>query len=312
MFIEYLVFITVVLGCLYVDLSQHKETASMTTSRAARDTFVWVLVSIGFGGFIYFSRGVDDAQLYFAGYFLEKALSVDNLLVFISIFSSFGLMSQQDSMKRYNILYYGILGVIVLRSLFVFAGTELIALSGYVLVLFGFIIIGTALYMHYGDDGDDEVDYTKHWSVRFFSNFMNVTPLTDDNNLFIKSDSGILHATPLFLCLIVIEISDVIFAFDSVPTVLAVTRDPFLALSASVFAVLGLRSMFFLLDSVRKTFDLLEPAIVLLLLFVGTNIIMEGLGVYHVPVLLNLSVILILIFGACGLSFYRNRGESSV
>jgi tellurite resistance protein TerC len=214
------------------------------------------------------------------GYLLEQSLSVDNLFVFIAIFSSFAI---RDSVQH-RILYYGILGAIVLRFAFIGLGTTLLVagqmhqlLHTIVYAAFGLLVLFSAFQMFRAvEHGDGEIeDYTDHWSVRLTRRLLPVYPLLEGAAFFTQKE-GRWKATPLFLCLVTVEASDLAFAFDSVPAVIAVTREPFLVYTSNIFAILGLRSMYFLLNAARRYLCHLEKAVVAILVFIGVKLLVDA------------------------------------
>jgi len=286
MAIEVLVFILVVVFMLWLDLRDHKSGKAITLKDAAIWSCVWVGVSLGFAGYLWVADGPDKAGLFTAGYLLEKSLSVDNLFVFMAIFGSFGV---KDS-TLHRILYYGILGAIVFRLLFISLGSAALLAGNLsplthmvVYTLFGAVVLYSAYAMmtDADDDAGNDEDYTKHWSVRWFRDLLRwpVSSHLDGDRFFTKRD-GSWQTTPLFLCLLVTETSDIAFAFDSVPAVVAVTKDPFLVYASNIFAILGLRSMYFLLVAAKKYLCHLEKSVVGILLFIGCKMLVEA---FHAP-----------------------------
>ncbi|MBI4121221.1 MAG: TerC/Alx family metal homeostasis membrane protein [Parcubacteria group bacterium] len=269
-----------VIGMLLIDLYAHRGDKPITLANAAMWSVVWWGVSLLFAWHILETRGGDDAFLFMAGYLLEQSLAVDNLFVFMAIFASFGIALG----LQHRILYYGILGAIVLRFLFIGAGTSLLFLGEWVLIAFGVFVLWSAWKMWTGmGGGDDEIeDYSDHWSVRGVKRFIPVWPRLVGHNFFTKQN-GMLYATPLLLCLVCIEFSDVMFAFDSVPAVIAVTQDPFLVYTSNIFAVLGLRSMYFLLAAAKKLLCHLEKAVIAILVFIGFKMLVPLFDLASMP-----------------------------
>jgi tellurite resistance protein TerC len=289
---EVLAFFIVVALTVWVDLRAHHKDQSVSLKNAAVWSVVWVALSCVFAGFIAKQHGMDKASLFLSGYLLEKSLSVDNLFVFMAIFTSFTI---KDGLQH-RILYFGILGAIVLRLLFVTAGTSLLFLGQWVLGLFGLFVLYSAWQMFKSGGGDDDEieDYTDHWSVRMAKNIFPVHPHRVGHNFFtIQNDK--LHATPLFLCLVAIEISDVMFAFDSVPAVIAITQDPFLVYTSNIFAILGLRSMYFLLVAAKRYLCHLEKAVICILVFIGVKMLLTVSEAYHgIRITANLSLAVVM------------------
>ena len=289
---EVLVFFGLVAFCLWLDLHFHRNDKPVSARDAAMWTTGWVSLAMLFAGYIGFTEGADKAQLFLAGYLLEESLSVDNLFVMMAIFGSFSI---RDNMQH-RVLYYGILGAMVMRLIFVAAGTSLVAAFGpYALAGFGLFVLWTAWKMWQAMHSEKEeiVDYSSHWAVRWTQKFIPVYTHLHGHDFFVRTDANgtpveapkkhveggtvklaekpvgkvIWRATPLFLCLVVIEISDIMFAFDSVPAVLAITPDPFIVYTSNIFAILGLRSMFFLLAAAKRYLRHLEKSVIAILAF---------------------------------------------
>jgi tellurite resistance protein TerC len=216
---------------------------------------------------------------------LEKALAIDNLFAFYLIFKSFGLTHLATQHFQHRILYWGILGAILLRFLFLGFGALIVNVSPYMLIIFALIVLWTVWKMWTsGDDDDGEVDYTRHWSVRMVERLAKTNPSIESGKFF---SHGV---TPLFLCLVCIEACDVIFAFDSMPVIVAVVQDPYLMITASLWAAAGLRSLYFLLVAAQNLFWALDKAVMLLLVFVSFKLIGSAFDI-HVPHVISLSVV---------------------
>ena len=302
---EMLVFGVVVAAMIWLDLKWHNHGRSITLRDAAIWSIVWVLVSLAFAAYLHVAEGPAQAGLFVAGYLLEKSLSVDNLFVIAAIFTSFGLKSG----TQHRVLYYGILGAIVFRLLFVSLGSAFLiagrihpVVNTIVYTGFGLLVLGSAVVMiRNADNSEEEPNYTEHWSVRLFRDTLHlpVTHRVEHDRFFLK-DAGKWLATPMFLCLLVVETSDIAFAFDSVPAVIAITKDLFLVYTSNIFAILGLRSMYFLLVAAKTHLCHLEKAIIGILLFIALKMFIEAfhkplselLGfVVEVPAALSLSVV---------------------
>lgn len=314
-------FAVIVLVALVVDLFAHAKDKPISLPNAVGWSVFWVLVSVSFAGFIAVKQNFGMASLFLSGYALEKSLSVDNLFVFMAIFSSFQVRGE----FQHRILYYGILGAIVLRFIFVSAGSSLIymdeilarffgiaqlpyniSINKIVFVLFGLIVLWSAWKMYHqlrADEGEEEeVDYTHHWAVRWTQKFFPVHNRLDGHNFFTRID-GKLLVTPLFLCLVVVEISDVVFAFDSVPAVIAITKDPFLVYTSNIFAILGLRSMYFLLVAAKEYLCHLEKAVVVILAYIGVKLLLESFSIVHISPTVSLAIVLGFLFVGIAASF---------
>lgn len=278
-----------------IDIKSHKPGQEITMKNAALWSLVWFVCAIAFGGFVYMQRGADAAGLYASGYILEKALAIDNLFAFYLIFKSFGLTQDSTQHYQHKILYWGILGAILFRVLFLGAGAFIVNFSPFVLIAFALIVLWTVWKMWKSDDGDEEVDYTNHWSVNLVKRFSKVNPSIDSGKFFTHG------VTPLFLCLICIEVCDVIFAFDSMPVIIAVVRDPFLMITSSLWAAAGLRSLYFLLVAAQNKFWALDKAVMILLVFVAFKLIGSGFG-FHLENWISLTIVATILSFGVGVS----------
>lgn len=207
---------------------------------------------------------------YITGYVVEYALSVDNIFVMVLIFSSFGV----DPKYYHKVLVWGIIGAIVLRFLFIFLGAALIAQFGWILYIFGFFLVYTGINMFMHRNVEEEIDPKNHKVVKFASKYFSVYPTFVGGNFFHKAD-GKKYITPLFLVLLVIEFTDLIFAVDSIPAIFAVTKDPYIVFFSNIFAILGLRSMFFLLVNIIHKFHYLKTGLSFLLVFIGAKMLLH-------------------------------------
>lgn len=294
--ISIVIFISMVFICLWFDLFMHRRDQAVSLRSAILWSAFWVAVSFFFAGYIGAAHGFEKASLFLSGYLLEKSLSVDNLFVFIAIFASFGIRDE----FQHRILYFGILGALVFRMIFIAAGTSILLLGQWVLAIFGFFVLWSAWQMYrQGGDADEEEteDYTNHWSVRMTRRILRVHPHRDGHNFFTRQNKK-LHITPLMLCLISIEVADIMFAFDSVPAVIAITQEPFLVYTSNIFAILGLRSMYFLLTAAKRYLCHLEKAVISILFFIGVKMLLSVFNVYHIPT--NVSLIIVLSGLAAG------------
>ena len=293
------VFVIFSVGAIAIDLFAHKDDKPMTLKSAALWSVFWVLVSIAFGGFLWLHHGSEVASLFFTGYALEKVLSVDNLFLMMAVFAWFKV---PDGL-RHRVLYWGIIGAVIFRMIFVAIGAGLLALGPYVELVFALIVGWTAVMMLKQDDAEDEnEDYSEHLAYRLVHKFFPVFPRLYGHHFFLRGDGlakareaypdvllelagedvkhpenshpqamkkGQLVATPLFLCLAVIELSDVMFAFDSVPAVIAVSKEPLIVYSAMMFAILGLRTLYFVLEALKGYLVHLEKAVIVLLFIIA-------------------------------------------
>lgn len=285
---DLLVFIVPFILAVVIDLQSHRGSKEPVSLKDATIwSVIWILCSVAFGAYIWFVKGPESGSLFAMGYVLEKALAVDNLFAFYLIFKSFGLTLHDTQHHQHRILYWGILGAIALRFLFLGFGALIVNISPYVLIAFALVVLWTVMKMWTsGGDDDDEVDYTNHWSVRLVRGFSKTNPSIESGRFF---SNGV---TPLFLCLVCIEACDVVFAFDSMPVIVAVVRDPYLMITSSLWAAAGLRSLYFLLVAAQSLFWALDKAVMLLLVFISFKLIFSGFGI-HVPNWLSLGVVVL-------------------
>ncbi|ABB10387.1 Integral membrane protein TerC [Burkholderia lata] len=312
------VFVGLALAALLLDMVTHRDDKPITLARASIWSIFWVAISLAFAGFLYVQHGAEVASLFLTGYALEKVLSVDNLFVFMAIFAWFKV---PDGL-RHRILYWGIIGAIVFRGVFVVIGTGLLAFGPWVEIAFALIVAWTAVMMlKGGDDDDEEKDYSQHLACRLAKKLFPVWPRLHGHNFFVSRKTleaegrtagndksltakGNLFATPLFLCLVVIEVSDVLFAFDSVPAVIAVSREPLIVYSAMLFAILGLRTLYFVLEALKRYVVHLEKAVVVLLFFIAAKLGLNATDhLFHhgISISPNTSLLIVLIVLAIGI-----------
>lgn len=289
------VFVGFIIFFLWLDLFTHKQDKPISLKNSAMWSAVWVAVSLAFAGYLALEYGGDKASLFLAGYFLEKSLSVDNLFVFMAVFASLGIKDAY----QHRVLYYGIIGALVLRLIFISFGTTIAALSHWVLAAFGVFVLYTAyaMWKEMGKDDDEEVDYNHHWAIRLLGKVYPIWPHLSGHHFF-TIQNGKRYATPLLACLCVIEVVDVMFAFDSVPAVIAVTREPYLVYTSNIFAILGLRTMYFLLSAAKRYLCHLEKAVILILVFIGTKMLLHVLSeakvlseAFHIAPMVSLAVV---------------------
>ena len=276
-----IVFVILLVGALFIDLFTHRKDKVISLRSAILWSVFWIVISLLFAVYLFYNYGSEVGSLFITGYALEKVLSIDNLFVMMAIFSWFSIPSKY----WHRILYWGIIGAIIFRGIFVIIGTGLLSLGSYVELIFAFVVGWTALMMLKNDDKDEKIeDYSQHLAYRLVKRIFPVWPKIYGHNFFINkkqvneelakpenkdlvinsSAKATIFATPLLLCLAVIEISDVMFAFDSVPAVIAVSREPLIIYSAMMFAILGLRSMYFVLDALKRYLVHLEKSVMVL------------------------------------------------
>jgi tellurite resistance protein TerC len=276
-----------VLALLGLDLiAFHRKSHTVSIRESLLWSLFWIVLAAIFavGIWKFYPRGEDAAFEFITGYIIEKCLSIDNLFVFLLIFSSFRVPPQ----FQHRVLFWGILGAIVLRIIFIYAGVELLHNFHWLIYLFGGFLIFTGLKMLKQEE-DKEPDLNKHVVVRLTQRAIRVTKEYVGEKFFVRKD-GLLYATPLFVVLLLIESSDVIFAVDSIPAVLAVTDDFIIVYTSNIFAIMGLRSLYFALSGIMGYFRFLKYALSVILVFVGTKMVI--VDVYEVPIFVSLSVII--------------------
>lgn len=297
-FLDIAIFSVVMIVAMFLDLKAHSQDKPVNLKSAAIWSVVWTILALLFAVYVFVEHNPQDGQLFLAGYFLERALSMDNLFVIMAIFAAFSV----EDKFQHRVLYYGIIGALVLRFVFIFAGTAIIALLGKpALVAFGLFVLYTAwaMWKNMQSDHEEIEDYSQHWSVRFVKRFYPVYPKIESHDFFVRNpdaeNSKAMFAkwaaTPLFLCLICIEFADIMFAFDSVPAIIAITEKPFLVYTSNIFAILGMRSLYFLLAGAKQYLKYLEHAVIVILVFIGIKLLIGIFG-YHVPAMLSLSVVM--------------------
>ncbi len=274
-----------VLGMLALDLGVfHRQAHVVKAKEALIWTGVWVALSMAFNVFIYYFMGQEKALEFFTAYLIEKSLSVDNIFVMIMIFSYFHVPKEY----QHKVLFWGILGALVMRVIFIFAGIELIDKFHWLIYIFGGFLIFTGLRMLAG--GEPQLKPEKNPLVKFARKLFPVTPDFEQDRFFVKRN-GQTWATPLFIVVVMIEGTDLIFAVDSIPAILAISDDPFIVYTSNVFAILGLRSLYFALAAIEQYFQYLKYGLATVLVFVGTKMCLTD--TVKVPIKVSLAVIVI-------------------
>jgi tellurite resistance protein TerC len=311
-------FLAFFLTLLFLDLSVlHRESAELSVRQALFWTLVWVSVAFSFTFVIYglyehhwlgwapshgVADGTDAVVQFVTGYLLEWSLSVDNIFVIALIFAYLKIPARY----QYRVLFWGIVGAIVLRGLMIVAGAALLRHFDWMFYVFGAILLISALRML--RDDEEERDFGSSFPARLVRRFVPVTEELDRARFFVRRD-GRLYATPLFVALVMVELTDVVFAVDSIPAILAVTRDPFLVFSSNAFAILGLRSLYFAVAGLMAMFRYLRYSLVLILAFVGVKMLL--VSKYHVPNVVSLGIIVATLFGGVIASIIATRIEQA-
>ncbi|GIL22591.1 MAG: membrane protein [Bacteroidota bacterium] len=276
-----------VLGMLALDLGVfHKKSHTVSVREALTWTGVWVTLALFFNLFVYFYFGEELAVEFFTGYLIEKSLSVDNIFVIIMIFSYF----QVPQEYQHKVLFWGILGALVMRVIFIFSGIELIHRFHWLIYIFGGFLVFTGVRMLTASE--QKFDPEKNPIMKISRKLFSITPTFDGDNFFTRRD-GKTWVTPLFLVVIMIETTDLIFAVDSIPAILAISEDPFIVYTSNVFAILGLRSLYFALSGIEKYFHYLKFGLSAILVFVGTKMCI--MDFYKIPVAISLIIIVFVL-----------------
>jgi tellurite resistance protein TerC len=293
--------LTVILAMLAVDLFAHRTAHVVSVKEAAAWSAVWVALGLGFGAVVWRAYGSQAGGEYLAGYLIEKSLAVDNVFVFALIFTYFAVPREY----QHRVLFYGVVGALLFRAVFIAGGSVLISSFGWILYVFGAFLVytGWKMFTHRNDELDLSRNRVLTWVKRR-------VPSTEDyhGQRFWVKQAGTWVATPLFFVLVMVETTDIIFAVDSIPAIFAVTQEPFLVFTSNAFAILGLRAMYFLLADLIDRFVYLKAGLAAILVFVGVKMLL--LDVYKVPIWLSLSAIGLSLLMAIGLSLRHTRGGS--
>jgi len=263
-------FIAAILGLLALDLGVfHRSAHAVSFKEALTWCCVWVGLALLFNLGIWHFQGTEPALEFLAGYLVEQSLSVDNIFVFIMVFSFFSV----NPAYQHRVLFYGILGAIIMRAFFILVGISLFEQFHWLVYIFGALLVFTAIKMLSHASADP--DLSKNKVVQFARRFLRTTPEFHGERFFVRLD-GKLLATPLFLVLVILEGMDLMFAIDSIPAIFAITRDPFIAFTSNIFAILGLRSLFFLVAGALQKISLLRYGLAAILAFVGLKMLLSG------------------------------------
>ena len=292
-------FAAFIIGALALDLGVfHREAHVVGPREALTWTTLWVALAVLFGIGLYLVRGGQTAVEYFTGYVIEYSLSVDNVFVFTLIFAAFAVPRH----LQHRVLFWGIVGALVMRLLMILAGATLIAEYHWVLYVFGAFLVFTGVRMLIAR-GEHESHPENNVLVRFARRRVRVTEDFHGQAFFVRTVAGI-AATPLFLALLVVEVSDLVFAIDSIPAIFAVTTDPFVVFTSNAFAILGLRSLYFLLAEAAARFRYLKVGLALVLVFVGGKLLLAD--IFKIAPLVSLAVVLVILAVAVGASLRRS------
>jgi tellurite resistance protein TerC len=301
----WVVFAIVIAAALVLDLGVlHRKSKKVSLRVALIESAAWIVLSLLFAVYVHFSRGTQAGVAFLTGYLVEKSLSVDNIFVFVLIFRAF----QVPGRSQHKVLFYGVIGALVMRALFVLAGVELLQNFHFILYIFGGILVVTAIQML--RPGQRAIEPERNWLVRITRQFIPVLTDYAGDDFWVKRERK-WNATPLFMALVAVEAMDIVFAVDSVPAVLAITRDTFIVYSSNAFAILGLRALYFALADILPRFRFLHQGLAAILLFVGFKMIASDW--IDLPDLVALGVIagILLITIVASLTVSPRVGEKS-
>jgi len=304
----WLTFLIVVLGLLAFDLGLlHRDAKIIGVRESLYLSGFYMAIALLFGGFIWKELGADSAEIYLTGFLVEKTLALDNIFLISLIFTALAI----PPTSQYRVLFWGILGVIVLRAIMIGLGATLVAKFSWVLYIFAVFLIITGIKMLTA--GDKPVDMNKNWLLSVLRRKFRFTDHLQGEAFMVRradpaTGKSRLYGTPLLMALILIEFVDLIFAVDSVPAIFALTTDPYIVYTSNIFAILGLRALYFALAAILHRFKYLKPALAVLLIFIGSKIfIADALGWQKFPAALSLGITLGLILCGILVSLYKTR-----
>lgn len=299
----WIVFNVFVLAMLALDLGVfHRKTHAVGVKEALGWSAAWISLALIFNLGLYFWQGPQVGMEFLTGYLIEKALSVDNIFVFIMIFAYFKI----PALYQHKVLFWGVLGALVMRAIFIFGGVQLLEHFHWIIYIFGAFLIFTGIKMAFSHGA--ELDPGKTPILKLFRRVMPVTDKLEGDRFTVRRD-GRLWATPLLFALVFVEMSDLIFAVDSIPAILSITRDPFIVYTSNVFAILGLRSLYFALAGIMDMFHYLHYGLAAILVFVGTK--MAIVDFYHIPIGVSLGVVIGILALAVVLSLLRPKATET-
>lgn len=282
---EWIFFVLVIAGSLALDLGIHAHEREPTIKESVAWSIFWTLLALLFNLIVWWERGSDAALNFLTGYVVERALSIDNLFIFLLIFNAFHI----PKIFRRKVLFWGIFGAFAMRIICIIGGIALVTYFNWVLYLFGAFLLYTAYKI--AIQKPEETHPEKNPIILWFQRYFPVTHETHSGNFFVNK-----NATPLFLALIAVEISDLIFALDSIPAILGITTDPYIAITSNIFAILGLRSLYFVLEGAMDLFHYLHLGLAIILAFIGLKMLLADF--IHIPISISLLVILLTLLGS--------------
>ena len=297
-------FIAFIIAMLALDLGVfHKNTHEVKIKEALIWSAVWISLALIFNYGVYIFMGKVKALEFLTGYLIEKSLSIDNLFVFIMLFSFFNV----NTKYQHKVLFWGILGALILRAIFIFAGVALISKFHWIIYIFGVFLVFTGIKMLFHKD--EQIEPEKNPLVRLFKKFFPVTDNMHGGKFFVKINAKT-FATPLFIVLLMVEFTDLIFAVDSIPAILAISNDTFIIFTSNVFAILGLRALYFALAGITKYFHFLKYGLSAILVFVGVKMVI--VEIYKIPIVASLLTILGILLFSILLSIIFPQKEENI
>ncbi|WP_432417433.1 TerC family protein [Crenobacter caeni] len=309
----WLMFFLIVVALLAFDLGVlHKEQREITVSESLKLSAFYIALGLAFGGWIWWYKGADAGMAYLTGYVVEKSLSMDNVFVIALIFSSLAV----PRIYQHRVLFWGILGVILMRAVMIGLGAVLVAQYQWVLLVFGAFLVFTGVKMLVADDEHPDIEHNKLY--RWLRTHLRFTPTLHGEKFWVRGEAHGLSrgwwATPLLLALVLVESADLIFAVDSIPAIFAITQDPFIVYTSNIFAILGLRALYFALAAMVHRFHYLKYALSLVLVFIGVKVALVylndiGMVALKVPTPLSLGVTFGLLFAGVVYSLYKTRND---
>ena len=297
--IDWIVFWGIFALLFFIDLfisERRSEKISLKSSLVW--STIWTVAALIFNWFVYYSLGKDRAVEFLAGYLIERSLSFDNLFVFLLIFQVMNISAENQP----HVLKWGILSAIVFRIIFILAGVGLVTLFEPVIYIFGLILLYAAYKMAFG--GEQTINVENNWLVRLANKYMNFDPTYKGKKFFVTKDKK-KFATTIFLTFLLIESSDIIFAVDSIPAIIAITKDTFIIISSNIFAILGLRALYFALAALVDLFVYLKYGVAIILFYVGVKMMISDL--YHISTEISLGIIVVLLTGSIILSLFHKK-----
>jgi tellurite resistance protein TerC len=289
----------------------HRKSREIKTKESLWLSAFYIFISCAFGAWVWSTLGYQKGQEYFTGYIIEKTLSLDNIFIMSVVFSYLAIPKQY----QHRVLFWGILGVIVLRALLIGLGALLVTKFAWILYIFALFLMITGAKMLFFKT--QEMDFETNFILKVLRKFFRITPRLHAQHFFVKQPHAtkakdVLYVTPLLVCLLLIEFIDLIFAIDSIPAIFAITTDPFIVYTSNIFAVLGLRSLYFALASLSNRFQYLSKAIALLLIFIGSKIFLADLlGLEKFPTHISLIITVIIIAGGILASLIKTKNSVS-